>query len=152
LTKPAIVRTSRDGTTNQAFGLPRQFKIEKQDSDGAFSVFIEEVPGQAGPPMHIHHGQYETFLILQGDVRFHCDGEETELGAGGLITIPPGAPHTFKNVGDGTARIAITMVPGGLEGFFKAVEEERLEPPKDMARIAEIAADYGLEFVGPPLG
>lgn len=147
----AIVRPADSGESNQAFGLLRHFKIEKQDSDGALSVFIEEVPSQTGPPMHIHHREHETFVILEGDVRFHCDGEETVLGPGGVIMIPPGAPHTFKNVGEGTARVAITLVPGGAEGFFKAVEEEPLVPPDDMPRIAEIAADYGLEFAGPPL-
>jgi hypothetical protein len=41
------------------------------------------------------------------------------------------------------------MRPGGFEGFFKAVADAKLEVPRDMAAIAEIAQRYHLEFLGP---
>lgn len=147
----ATVRPPGSGERNGAFGLPRAFKVESQDCDGAFAVFLEEVPPNAGPPMHIHHREHETFVVLEGNIRFHCEGDESVLGPAGVICIPPGARHTFKNAGDTTARCVVTLTPGGGEGFFKAVEAEGLVPPDDMPRIVEIAAEFGLEFVGPPL-
>jgi hypothetical protein len=44
----------------------------------------------------------------------------------------------------------ITTTPGGAEGFFEEVEAQALHPSRDMAQIVEVAARYGLEFVGPP--
>ena len=151
MTRKAVLRPAGSGESNRAFGLPRRFAIQASDSDGALSVFAEEVPPRAGPPLHVHQREHETFVVLEGRVRFHCDGDEEILGPGGIVMIPPGAHHTFKNVGAETARVVVTFTPGGGEGFFKAVEAEGLEPPADMARIAEIGAEYGLEFVGPPL-
>ena len=45
----------------------------------------------------------------------------------------------------------ILLSPGGGEQFFRDVSAEALGPDR-MDRIAEIAAGYGLEFVGPPIG
>ena len=42
------------------------------------------------------------------------------------------------------------VVAGGAEGFFIEVERQGLHPSRDMPQIVEIAARYGIEFVGPP--
>jgi hypothetical protein len=71
--------------------------------------------------------------------------------AGATVAVPPGIPHGFKNIGEDMARFFVVLTPGGLETFFRAVEAERLEPPADMPRIAELANAADLEFVGPPI-
>jgi hypothetical protein len=43
----------------------------------------------------------------------------------------------------------VTMRPGGFEGFFNAVADAKLEAPRDMSAIAELAKRYHLEFLGP---
>jgi hypothetical protein len=43
------------------------------------------------------------------------------------------------------------VTPGGFEGFFGDVAADALAIPADLPRITEIAAGYGLEFVGPCL-
>lgn len=146
----SVFRMPGSGTKNNAF-FPRRFLIVAGDSQGASTVFLENVPPGAGPPLHVHHREQETFYVLSGALRFHCEGRDEILEAGGLALIPAGAKHTFKNEGDSEAEALITLTPGGGEGFFKAVEAEGLNPADDMPRIAEIAAEYGLEFVGPPL-
>ena len=41
------------------------------------------------------------------------------------------------------------MRPGGFEGFFRAVADAKLDVPRNMAAIAEIARKFHLEFLGP---
>ena len=42
------------------------------------------------------------------------------------------------------------MVPGGFEGFFPLVAERGLAVADDLRELQELAAAFGLEFVGPP--
>ncbi len=120
-------------------------------SGGAFALFEEEIPEGAGPPLDIHETERELCTVLSGRVRFACDGVEAEAGPGRSVLIPPVAPHAFKGLGPGPARVLILLSPGHGAGFFCAVEAEGLGPGSDPARLAEIAARYGIAVVGPPL-
>lgn len=140
-----------EGTHNAAFDLNRWIRLTPDDTGGAFALFEEEIPEGAGPPLHIHKTEHEMFTVLSGRVRFHCDGHETEAAAGTTVLIPPGAPHAFKGLGPGPARVLIQLSPGHGMAFFKDVARENLSPTSDMDRIRVIAAGYDLEFVGPPL-
>ncbi|MEO0359753.1 MAG: cupin domain-containing protein [Pseudomonadota bacterium] len=146
-----ITHEPGEGEPNAAFGLKRWFRVRADDVDGAFCVFEEEIPEGEGPPVHIHHEEHELFTVLTGAVRFHCDGVEKTMGAGGTVLIPPGARHAFRGVGPGPSRVTVMLTPGRGEGFFRDVEAEGLVPGRDKARIDEIAEDYALSFVGPPL-
>ena len=146
-----IVRHANEGTPNGAFGLPRVFKVSSAETGGAFAVWEEDIPEGAGPPLHVHHGQHELFVVLKGRVLFHCDGKEVEVGEGGTVCVPPDTPHTFKGLGSGTSRCLVTLTPGKGADFFTAVEDEDLNPGDHMPRIVEIGQAHGLEFVGPPL-
>ncbi|KAA2236326.1 cupin domain-containing protein [Salinarimonas soli] len=150
-TNGPLVRRAGEGAVNRAFDLPRTFLIRSEESGGELSHWVEEVPAGAGPPLHVHHREREMFRILSGRYRFVCSGMEVELGEGDTILIPPGAPHTFKNIGAETGRLLITMSPGGAEGFFEEVDRLGLHPARNMPEIVALAGRYGLEFVGPPL-
>ena len=151
MSKGTVVRHLGAGDLNRAFGLERRFLLRSEDTGGASTVFSEDVPPGMGPPLHVHHRERETFVVLAGEIRFQCGSEDHLLESGGLISIAPGVHHTFKNEAEVTARVIVTLTPGGAEKFFEAVEKEALQPPADMPRIADIAAQHGLEFVGPPL-
>ncbi|KIT17329.1 hypothetical protein [Jannaschia aquimarina] len=60
------------------------------------------------------------------------------------------ATHAIVH-GPGEARVLIMLPPGKGVGFFRDVAAEGLSPGSDMSRINEIAATYGVEFVGPPI-
>jgi mannose-6-phosphate isomerase-like protein (cupin superfamily) len=146
----ALVRRVGEGSSNQAFDLPRTFLVRSDEVKGAFSHWIEKVPAGAGPPMHVHHREQELFRVLAGQFRFWCMGEAQDLTDGDTVLIPKGAPHTFKNIGPGEGQLLITLTPGDGDGFFMEVERLGLHPSRDMPQIVEIAGRYGLEFVGPP--
>ena len=144
----AVVHQAGEGQPNHAF-LPRILRIMPEDTGGTFALWEEQIPEGVGPPLHVHHDAQELFVVLEGRVRFRCSGRDADVGPGGTVLIPQRAEHTFKGLGPGTARVLVQLVPGRGVGFFR--EAEGLDPAKDMDRIREIARQYDLEFVGPPL-
>lgn len=146
----ALVRRAGDGAVNRAFDLPRTFLIRSEDSGTALSQWVEDIPVGVGPPMHVHHRERELFRVLSGEFRFWCAGATFEIRSGDTALIPSEAHHTFKNVGTGAGQLLITMTPGGLEKFFDEVEAQQLHPSTDMPQIVALAAQFNLEFVGPP--
>ncbi|GFE67072.1 cupin domain-containing protein [Litoreibacter roseus] len=146
-----IVHGPGQGEHNSAFGLNRYFRVTPEHTGGAFCIFEEEIEEGAGPPLHIHHTEQEVFTVLSGSVKFHCDGEETVAGPGTTALIPAGARHAFRGIGPGISRVLVMLVAGKGEGFFRDVETEGLSPKNGMPRINEIAAEYSVEFVGPPI-
>jgi quercetin dioxygenase-like cupin family protein len=56
-------------------------------------------PG-AGPPMHVHHLQVESFTVQRGRMGYQrLGGPELFAGPGETVTFQPGDPHRFWNPG-----------------------------------------------------
>ena len=126
------------------------FLITAEDSGGVLSQWLEGVPAGSGPPLHVHEREQELFRVLKGDFRFWSGEKSFEAGSGDTVLVPAGATHSFRNIGQETGRLLITMSPGGLENFFIEVEANGLQPESDMPAIAAIAARFNLSFVAPP--
>jgi mannose-6-phosphate isomerase-like protein (cupin superfamily) len=61
-------------------------------------IMIAEVgPGEAGPPIHIHPKQHETYEVLEGEAEFILGEKKLIVKQGEKVEIPPNTPHTFKN-------------------------------------------------------
>jgi quercetin dioxygenase-like cupin family protein len=64
------------------------------------SVENEVAPG-AGPPMHVHHRQYEAITVVEGRIGWKgLDGVEHFAGPGETVSFAPGEVHKFWNAGD----------------------------------------------------
>jgi mannose-6-phosphate isomerase-like protein (cupin superfamily) len=131
------------------FGVHIRILMPAGIKDGALSIFEDHNDPGAGPPLHVHHDADEIFAVVAGSYRFLCNQNVMTAGAGDVVLVPRGAPHTFLNCGTGRGHLIVTMRPGGFEGFFQAVADAKLEAPRDMTAIAEIARKYHLEFLGP---
>ena len=60
-----------------------------------------EVQPKAGPPMHIHHRQDESFTIVSGKMAYQIAGEKPKYAyPGETVLVKAGIPHKFWN--DGT--------------------------------------------------
>jgi mannose-6-phosphate isomerase-like protein (cupin superfamily) len=58
------------------------------------------IPVGASVGLHKHRDDEEEFyLILRGRGRFHCNGEEVDVGEGDLLRNPPGGTHSLVNTG-----------------------------------------------------
>lgn len=149
--KQPWIATWADGETNNALGLIGKVLVGPEKTDGAFSLWEEEVRPGEGPPLHIHHRETEVFTVLSGQLRFVCGDLDVVAEFGTAVLIPPGQPHTFRNVGRDVARATILLSPGAGLQFFRDAAAEKLDARRDQARVTELATKYGMEFVGPPL-
>ena len=71
------------------------------DTDGEF-IEIEGTmrAHSAGPPIHVHPHQEETYRVVSGTADVFLDGRWHQLRAGESLSVPKGAPHTIKNEHD----------------------------------------------------
>ncbi len=120
------------------------------DEAGAGLSVFEDVRGPGdGPPLHVHRNEDEVFRIIEGRYRARVGEETFEAGTGDTLLFPRRVPHTFVKTGEGLGRVLVILQPGGFERFFLDVADQGLQVPGDMGRIAELAARYKLEFLGP---
>lgn len=145
----AIIIPAGDGQKRFVLGDIVTIKIRNEETGGIYSQIETTCGPQVGPPMHVHHREDETFYVIEGEFEFHCAGEVTTGGPGTIVRLPRDVPHRFKNISNATGRVLVTMTPGGFEGFFDALGELTADEQEDILRVAEIAAQFGLEFLPP---
>ena len=78
--------------------------FEGEPHGAGVSFFATNNSAGEGPPLH-WHPYAETWLVLEGTVRFHQAGEEADAGPGDIYTVPPDTPHRFTVTGDGRTRM-----------------------------------------------
>jgi quercetin dioxygenase-like cupin family protein len=134
--------------------------ITGAETAGRYCLTDMLVPPGGGPPLHRHDFE-EMFTILEGEIEFTFRGEKTLAGAGTTVNIPANAPHAFKNVSDGPARLLCMCAPAGQDELFLAVGDPiagRTSPPPNLSaaeraeRIAKtkaLAAKYRTELLVP---
>ncbi len=74
-----------------------------------------------GPPMHVHPGFDETFILLAGHLELVIRDQVTELVPGATGYVKGSVPHTFRNPGGDSARFLLLCSPGGFEHYFRGV-------------------------------
>ncbi len=106
--------------------------LSADQTDGRYSI-IDEIfkPGMKSfGHMHAYHA--ETFLVLDGQMKWTVGGETQVLGAGDLVYIPPDTPHFAEVVGDKDVHAIMIYEPGGYEyGLRRRIEttpEQRKDP------------------------
>jgi quercetin dioxygenase-like cupin family protein len=82
-------------------------------------------PHTDGPPQHRHAEHDEGFYVISGLVRFTVGQTTHDATAGTLVTIPPGAPHTFANPGDEAAVMVTTFTPDLYVQYFRGRRSRR---------------------------
>jgi quercetin dioxygenase-like cupin family protein len=109
-------------------------------------VDMVELPAGHMPPLHVHRNEDEGFYVLEGRITLYLPGRSIELGPGEFALAPRDVPHAYE-VGDAPARCLTTSTPGGFERFVAAVAAVG---DVDPATLTGIAAEHGIEILGPP--
>jgi quercetin dioxygenase-like cupin family protein len=132
-------------------------KASGETTAGGVAVIEHLAPRGSGSPLHVHHSEDEWFYVTEGELTFWVGGEVIVAGAGSFVYGPRDIPHTFT-VSSETARFLLVTEPAGFEGFMRAVAgpatqlvipPAATEPP-DVEAMARLAAEYGIEILGPP--
>jgi mannose-6-phosphate isomerase-like protein (cupin superfamily) len=110
-------------------------------------------PAQPGPPLHIHPGTDELFVVLEGALLIHAAGRTSRVERGGAAFVPRGTSHTFASPTDAAVRFLGVHTPGGFEQMHRDVlaAEQATGRALAPADIIPIAGRHDWELAGPPL-
>ena len=125
---------------------PTQMRILEDGSHTAHRRGLGEItiaPHTEGPPQHRHAQHDEGFYVLSGTVRFTVGATSHDVGAGTLVMVPPGAPHTFANPGEVPAVILNTFTPDLYVQYFRDLRDMiAAGHPLSPAVIEDVMARY----------
>lgn len=124
-------------------------KLSGKDTGGQFAVIEDVSQPKAGPPLHLHHREDESFYVIEGEFVFEVDGQCVEAAAGDFVFAPRGSAHRYQNRGTSEGRLLVMVQPAGLDDFFE--ELSRIEGPPSPEAMVPVFAKHGLELLGPPL-
>jgi quercetin dioxygenase-like cupin family protein len=122
--------------------------ITGQSTGGAMSAFREITRPGFGPPLHTHAEQFEVFHVIRGRHFFKVGEEEGEAKEGDCLLVPPGTPHTFKNIDAAEGILHFELFPSGTADAFFRTLTHSAEP---IDNIEQFFRDHGMELLGPPL-
>lgn len=132
-------------------------KASADTTAGRVAVIETFAPRGSGSPLHVHRREDEWFYVIEGELTFWVGGQVIEAPAGSFVYGPRDVPHTFV-VASEEARFLLVIEPGGFEDFMRSfaapaaqltVPPPPTEPP-DFERLAALAAEHGVEILGPP--
>jgi len=152
-----IALNQDEGEAYWFFGSLVIIKASAESTDGRVAVTENLSPKGGGSPLHVHHKEDEWFYVTEGELTFWVGGETIVAPAGSFVYGPRDIPHTFTVTSE-EARFLLVVEPAGFDGFVRAAGEpaEKLEipppddGPPDMEKIGALAAEYGMELLGPP--
>jgi quercetin dioxygenase-like cupin family protein len=151
-----IAHAPQDGDALWFLGVLKLLTPDAVASDGRVGVLEQVAPRGAGSPLHVHRDEDEWFYVIEGELTFWIGGESITAPAGSFVYGPRDIPHTFV-VSSDEARFLFVAEPSGFERSARArsVPTARLEDPpaaseRDVARLAALAAERGVDILGPP--
>ncbi len=136
-------------------------RVSHQDGADDISVLEHWAAFQDGPPLHVHQREDEVFQVLTGEVRFRVGDRAQMAGAGDILLVPQGTPHTYRVESAEGAHFLTVTCGREFEDFVRAygrpAERDGLPDPsgpptpQQAEALTQAAGQYGIELVGPPL-
>ena len=153
----AYVLGPREGAAFWFVGSLMVAKASGRETEGAFALLDQTVPGGYAPPRHVHKDEDEAWYLLDGEATFYCGDRTFSASKQSFVFLPKAVEHTFK-VGPRGARFLTLSAPASFADFVAAAGEPAPEltvpptSPPDPAALAEVAGRFGIEITGPPPG
>jgi mannose-6-phosphate isomerase-like protein (cupin superfamily) len=127
------------------------------ETGGRFCLLEFLKPPGEWTPLHVHRDSDQTQFLLEGEVTVHLPGRSVVLGPGECLTTPMNVPHTECVTSPGPARVLDVNAPSGFDAFVAAAGEPATsltlpakDEPPDLERLTALAAEHGIEVLGPP--
>jgi quercetin dioxygenase-like cupin family protein len=120
--------------------------LSGKDTGEAFALIDQTSPAGACVPPHFHQNEEETFYVIAGRVEFSLNGDAVIAEPGGTVYAARRMVHSFRVLGDETARMLVLVTPAGVERLFRelaALPSDRVDP----VAAAAISERYGVVFV-----
>jgi quercetin dioxygenase-like cupin family protein len=147
-----VVRRAGEGEKRWFFG-GGVWTWKASGADGTGDLVVVDVEMDAGKATPLHtHPIAESLWVLEGQLRYHIDGDDLELGVGDFVMVPGGTPHAFLVLG-GPARVLTIQPSDACEAFYLGASEplEGSARETDFERLGHSAQlNGGIEILGPP--
>jgi quercetin dioxygenase-like cupin family protein len=129
-----------------------------EQTGGRFCLLEFVQPPGEWTPLHVHRDSDQTQYVLEGELTAYLPGRSFVVGPGECISTPMNVPHTGCVTSTGPARLLVVNAPAGFDEFVAAAGEPAAaltlppahRPPPDVGRLAALAAEHGVELLGPP--
>ena len=79
---------------------------------------LAEFPGGTLAAAHVHQSEEEIIYILSGEGAIIADAQETRLGPGVAVFIPPGLSHQIRADGDQPLKLVTLFSPPVTPGAY----------------------------------
>jgi quercetin dioxygenase-like cupin family protein len=146
--KQSVVVKHGEAEELSVMGAAVRFLCAADQTENAWSLMEVELPERAGPLPHEHPWD-EAYYIVAGEVRFTLGGREQLVKAGDFVYAPGGTVHGFQGASARPARLVIFDAPAHAESFFREVDREAKELPRDLPKVQAIAERHGIHFRPP---
>ncbi|MDW8569966.1 cupin domain-containing protein [Staphylococcus shinii] len=114
--------------------------VSGEQTNGEYSLTHIIEPPKAGPPLHIHNDDDESFYILKGDVCFYIGDEIINASAGDYVFAPKGIPHRFL-AGSEEAELIVRSTPANFDALVKEFGIPVLRDAK-LSQVKEFSSEY----------
>jgi len=144
-------RITEPGVGEVALTGPVRLRILEDGSTTGHRLGVAEIviaPHTGGPLQHRHASHDEGFYVVCGTARFTVGADSHDVGAGGFVMVPPGAPHTFANPGDEPTVLLNTFTPDTYVQYFRDLRDMvAAGRPLDPPAVGEVMSRYATEVV-----
>src|SRR5215204_5078361 len=93
-------------------------KATSEETDGAFSLWEDQMARGKTTPLHTHPNVDETIIVLEGEILIYAEGSEHRVGPRGVAVAMRGAPHAFMVTSE-SALILTLQTPGSGEAAVR---------------------------------
>jgi mannose-6-phosphate isomerase-like protein (cupin superfamily) len=146
----ALVISSDDGERVRAFGNEILFKLGTGDTAGAFSLGLASVSAsESAVPPHVHDGEDEMFIVIEGTYRVFANGAWNDCGPGSVVYLPRGTMHTFHVTGGRDGKHWVLNTSSAFREYYSRAGELFTTGWPDPARLGALGAQYGMRVVRP---
>ena len=147
---------ARDEGDQRSFlgGGHHTWKLLTEETGGSLFLFEDLMTRGKATPLHRHPEADEVVYVLEGQILLYADGEEIEVGPGGVSFMPRGVPHAFLVTSE-TARLLTLQTPGVGQPFYRGASDPTTAATSDVLDIPRLQASAAanptaIELLGPP--
>jgi quercetin dioxygenase-like cupin family protein len=134
------------GARYKVLGDNQRHILTGEETNGAYFLMEQVNAPGIGVPLHYHTREDEIFQVIEGQLRFTCEGEGFIAGPGTTVNLPRGTRHSYEVIGGKKARVLVSTIPAGIEYMFRELAQFP-EEPSNMNEVVRICAKFGVFFV-----
>jgi quercetin dioxygenase-like cupin family protein len=122
-------------------------RLTSEQSGGSIYIFESAFAPGDGNRLHVHRREDEIAYVLEGALEVRLTDRTAILEAGGVARLPKNLAHAIRNPLETRSRYLFLAVPGGLDRWFDAVADAKLDGSLTDALFRMLSEDYGIGWL-----